>query len=66
MSYLMKLKEILENQAERGIESGDWDRLNYTLSAGIDEGAIVMIEAVHIGFHFSRSGRLIGIYNWKE
>ena len=66
MSDLTKLKEILENQAECGIKSGDWDRLNYTLSGGTDEGAILMIEAVHIGFHFSRSGRLIGIYNWKE
>lgn len=63
MTDLTKLKEILENQAERGIKSGDWERLCYTVTT--DQGFSVVIDSIKIGFLFSERGRLIGIWNYK-
>ena len=76
MSDLAKLKEMLDNQAERGIRSGDWERLDYKevkhkkkkvdeLLPPITDGITLTIETVEVEFFFSRSGRLIGMYNWK-
>ncbi len=73
MSDLSKLKEILDNQAERGIRSGNWDRLDYkeqrrtAKESGISEDSITLtIEALEVGFAFTIRGRLLGMYNWKE
>jgi len=68
MSDLTKLKEILNNQAERGIKSGDWKRLDYKEdSLDLKEFDITLrIENVEIGFVFTKRGRLLGIYTWKE
>jgi len=64
MSDLTKLREILDNQAERGIKSGDWDRLTY-IQTNNSEGIDLDIGSVCVGFRFSSEGRLLGIYNWK-
>jgi len=68
MSDLSKLKEILDNQAERGIKSGDWPRLEYEQRAHDDElgGTRLVIDTLQVGFCFSKNGRLLGAYNWKE
>ena len=63
MTDLDKLKSILDNQAERGIKSGDWDRLDYTVSTG-DEAAVI-IDSVQVGFRFTSAGRLIGMWHWE-
>lgn len=61
---LTKLKEILENQAERGIESGEWDRLDST--ATTDQGFNVCIDSIRMGFRFSDRGRLIAMWTISE
>lgn len=65
MSDLTKLQDILDNQAERGIKSGDWPELSYERE---NRGYAIYlhIEPIEVGFAFSRAGRLIGAFNWKE
>lgn len=41
MSDLTKLKEILDNQAERGIKAG-WGQLDYATSENISTGEITL------------------------
>lgn len=65
MSDLSKLKEILDNQAERGIKSGDWPRLEYQQILLRGEEIKLEIKNLEIVFCFSERGRLIGAYNWK-
>ena len=65
MSDLCKLKEILDNQAKRGIKSGDWPKLEYE-EERIMDSICIKIEVEKIGFCFTKNGRLIGIYNSKE
>lgn len=68
MSDLTKLKEVLDNQAERGIRRGDWDRCEYKVVGdnGDSGNHRLEIASLSIGFIFSPRGRFIGIYNWKE
>ena len=66
MSDLTKLKEILENQAKRGIKSGDWKRLDYRSDFDTDDGWTLRIDSLQVGFQFSKHGRLIGMWNWKD
>lgn len=65
MSDLSKMKEILGNQQKKGIESGDWKRLDYRIGK-TDEDITLIINNLKIGFVFTFRGRLIGIYNWKD
>lgn len=64
-SDLSRLKDILENQAERGISSGDWTRLESELRE-TPTGYELVISSMCIGFAFSSRGRLLGMFNWKE
>lgn len=59
MTDLQKLKEVLDNQAERGIKELGYDRLAYTME-GKD---MLYISSLRIGFVFTKGGRLLGIYN---
>jgi hypothetical protein len=63
---LDKFEAVLENQRESGITSGDWPRLEYTLDTSERYVIRVVIEALQVGFVFSRRGRFIGAYNWKQ
>ena len=65
MSDLKKMKEVFDNQAKKGIKSGDWPRLEYTEKQ--EERYInLRLGKLEVGFAFSLEGRLIGAYNWKE
>ena len=66
MSDLSKLKEVLDNQAERGITSGDWDRLTYLVEKSTDGEPVLKLHDLAVGFVFTKAGRLIGAYNWKQ
>ncbi len=72
MTDLEKLKEILDNQYDKTIKTGDWDKVkgnyfecNAEYSNG-KNGKRLIIEALSIGFTFTKSGRFVGIYNWKD
>ena len=65
MSDLDKLKAILDHQAERGIRSGKYERLS-SYEVKFSEGTDLKIPNLKVGFQFSRAGRLIGAYNWKQ
>jgi hypothetical protein len=62
---LEKMKEILDNQAERGIKSGNWNRLEYEIE-NVDSDITLKIPNVNIGIVFSKKGRLLGIYNYQQ
>ena len=64
MTDLQKLKSILDNQQERGIQSGDWDRMDdYYMS---DSNKLLIINTASLSFRFTSKGRFIGISNWQE
>jgi hypothetical protein len=65
MSDLTKLKEILDNQAERGINSGDWNRALYRTEK-TEAGIYIHIHSDDVGFAFTKKGRFVGISNWKD
>lgn len=65
MTDLDKLKEVLDNQAERGIKSGDWDRLTYAVKRE-DSNLFLSLDGLKVVFKFTQRGRLLGAYNWKE
>lgn len=66
MTDLEKLKEVLLNQAQRGIDSGEWPECEATTEKAENDQTILKIETVKIGFVFNRNGRFVGIFNWKE
>ncbi len=67
MSDLSKLKTILNNQAKKTVKSGDWLPLEYEVSRyNKKEDRKLVISGLQIGFYFTESGRLLGIYNWKD
>jgi len=67
MSDLTKLKEILDNQQQKGVKSGDWKQLDYIVRKNETCKDITLtIINIQVGFVFTLRGRLIGMYNWKE
>lgn len=67
LTDLEKLKEVLLNQAERGIKSGDWTELEAEQSRnGGDKLLTLEIKNLEVTFVFTLRGRLIGAYNWKQ
>ena len=66
MTDLEKLKEVLLNQAQRGIDSGEWPECEATAERGENSQTILRIDALQIGFVFNRNGRFVGAFNWKE
>ena len=64
MSDFTKLKEVLENQAERGIKSGNWLELTYFIERGTD--ITLTVPLIKVDFVFTLKGRLIGMFNWQE
>ena len=62
---LQTLKDVLDNQAERGIKSGDYDELSYETKRA-DKCTELKVSSLKVAFVFSQRGRLIGAYNWKE
>lgn len=65
MTHLKMLKELLDGQAERGIKSGDWPRLEWEEERKPDH-IILTINNLEIGFAFTFKGRLLGAFNWKQ
>ena len=67
MTDLQKLIEIFDSQKEKGIKSGDWPECQYRFK-GPDHAGIrqVVLESQEIGFVFTKNGRFVGIYNWKD
>jgi hypothetical protein len=62
MSDLEKLKEVLDNQAERGIRDGYWVALDYTEKK--QDGTVTLqLERLGVDFVFSTKGRLLGMSN---
>lgn len=67
MSDLSKLKDILDNQAECGIRSGEFVELSYEEETVLHENQWwLYIPSLSAKFIFSKVGRLLGAYNWKE
>jgi phosphorylcholine metabolism protein LicD len=65
MTDYQKLIEILSNQQPKGIETGDWNKIEYReRTDGGDK--IVSITSDHVGFCFDADGNFKGIYNWKD
>ena len=63
MTDLQKIISVLDNQQERGIKSGDWDRLDdYIVSK--DNTTVELNSSVRIGFCFTKNGRFKGIFQW--
>lgn len=66
MSNLSNMKNILNNQTEHGIKSGDWERLSYEVEKEKDGKIILNIEILYIGIVFTPKGRLVGMFNYKD
>ncbi len=64
MTDLQKLKSLLDNQQEKGIKSGKWDRVDDYYQG--DDSRDLTINSVEISFKFTSKGRFIGICNWKN
>jgi hypothetical protein len=64
MSDLTKLKQILANQAERGVR--DWGELSHAAIQTKKGEVTLEIKSLQVGFVFSKNGRLLGAYNWNE
>lgn len=65
-SDLEAMKAVLDNQAERGIKSGDWPELKYEIIPSEKGSISLRIESLEVGFCFTAKGRLLGAYNWKQ
>ena len=63
MTDLIKLKEILDNQQERGVREGIWERTEYIEQRVGNKDIDIIIENMKIGFTFNKKGRFKGIYN---
>ena len=64
MTDLQKLKSILDNQAERGIKSGDWkDLSDFRME---ENNTHLVLNCVQVAFCFTKNGRLIGMGNLKD
>lgn len=68
MTDLEKIQQVIINQQERGIASNDWERLTFSIHADDEEGdrQVLKIPELQVGFMFTRRGRFVGAYNWKE
>lgn len=67
MTDLEKLKAILDNQQERGVASGDWNRCEYEEWKDNANGRqMINVPADKVEFIFNRNGRFVGIVNYKE
>lgn len=64
MSDLEKLKEILDNQAERGIRTDGLERCDYEIEELYGRLRLA-INSREIAFVFTRNGRFMGIYNLR-
>lgn len=59
---LDKLRAILDNQAESGICSGDWERCSYDVIEADERHTDIVIPSVKVKFRFrTDSGRFIGM-----
>jgi hypothetical protein len=68
-SDLVKLGEVLQNQSQEFVRSGDYDDVReFTLEHGTEhpDHLIVKVDAVKVGFVFNVTHQLIGIFNWKD
>lgn len=65
MTDLKKLKEVLENQQERGIQKGDYSRAVYVEKTD-ERGTYLSIDCEQIGFRFNKNGRFVGIFNFQQ
>ena len=65
MSDLTKLKEILDNQQQKGVKSGDWKQLDYKIVKDEENKEITLIiDSIDVGAVFTLRGRLIGMYRF--
>ena len=62
---LEKLKEILSNQAERGI-NGAYRQADDYEETGSALRIVVKLWRDKVTFVFTPEGRFIGMHNWKE
>lgn len=61
------LLDVLDNQApERTRPPDGWERIQYTIDPMAKRQTNIVMHSHKIGFAFSKAGRLLGIYNWKE
>ena len=65
LTDLQKLKEVLLNQIERGIKTGDWPEAEATITRG-DFDYHLKIESARVVFVFNRNQRFKGIFNYQE
>lgn len=65
LTDLEKLKEVLLNQAERGINTGDWPEAEATI-AREDFDYHLKIESAKVVFVFNRNQRFKGMFNYQE
>lgn len=69
MTDLEKLKEVFLNQSERGIKSGDWLECECQIDTSFDvpsDKIFLKVPSLMVGFVFTKAGRFVGAYNWKE
>lgn len=67
MTDLQKFKDILLNQAERGIKSGDWSECEPVICKDSDTANThVNIPSENVTFAFNSRGRFVGIFNYQE
>ena len=66
-SAYTKLLEMLISQSAKAISDGDYaDLRKFDVDVDEDGNVNVKIRSIQIGFVFTKSGRLIGAYNWKS
>jgi len=65
MTDLQKLKEVLLNQAERGIKNGDWPEAEATITRE-DSDYHLKIESAKVVFVFNRNQRFKGVFNYQK
>lgn len=66
MTDLEKVRSVLDNQQERGITSGDWDRCECEFTELDRNLHELKLKGLSISFYFNQRGRFVGIANWKE
>ena len=66
MTDTKKFIQVLKNQDQAGVKTGDWNKVKYHKQKHDDGDISIVIESDSVGFVFSEDGRFKYIYNWKE
>ena len=62
-----KLQEVLSNQAERGVVSGDYERVgDFEVIQNVTGKQEIKLWRAQVTFEFTLEGRFLGVHNWRK